>query len=97
MIPDESDTTALGQANAAHALLKSLPQALSSASAPTDQADEYGDYVRLFELFAAHDLVGDVSAHAPKETAGRVEQANWAKKLNVSGRAEGRLLLGTEN
>lgn len=40
--------------------------------------------MRLFALFSAHDTVDEVASRAPKETAGKVEMHNWAKKLNVS-------------
>lgn len=78
---------ALGQANAAHALLRSLPSQLEAVRADDEtQSDEHHDYVQLFQLFSAHDAVDEVAGRAPKETAGRVEQHNWAKKLNVSVR-----------
>lgn len=70
---------ATGQAHAAGALLHSLPDDVGTGEAE-DEA-EFHDYGRLFEVFAAHDAADEVAGAQPKETASKVEQHAWAKRL----------------
>ncbi|WOO81998.1 Nuclear pore complex protein [Vanrija pseudolonga] len=76
---------ALGQANAAQALLKTLPDfgALDAeADAGHDgQLVEHTDYRKLLATFAVHDLIEEVQSRAPKATTSKVEQLNWRKRL----------------
>lgn len=63
---------ALGQANAAQALLKTLPPNLTSAVDDDEDNDyqllEHEDVGRLFGVFACHELVDEVLGRAPKAT-----------------------------
>ncbi|KAL1412723.1 Nucleoporin nup84 [Vanrija albida] len=76
---------ALGQANAAQALLKTLPD-FSALDADADadhdgQLVEHTDYRKLLATFAVHDLIEEVQSRTPKATATKVEQLNWRKRL----------------
>ena len=76
---------ALGQANAAQNLLKTLPPGLAEASDFEDlEGEEHSDYQRLFGVFATHDLVDEVYSRTPKATATKVEQHNWRKSLQAA-------------
>jgi nuclear pore complex protein Nup107 len=73
---------ALGKANAALALLKSLPEITADASEDDDnQLLEHDQYRRLFTVFAAHDEIDNVLARAPKPTAVKHDQHVWRKAL----------------
>ncbi|BEI86919.1 hypothetical protein CcaverHIS002_0702650 [Cutaneotrichosporon cavernicola] len=70
---------ATGQSNATGALLRSLPDDIGTGAA--DDEAEFADYVRLYEVFAAHDLAEEIASAPPKETASKVEQHAWSKRL----------------
>lgn len=73
---------ALGKANAAHALLQSLPDIAGSDEDDEDnQLLEHAQYIRLFAIFGAHDEIDSVLARTPKPTATKVEQHAWCKAL----------------
>ncbi|WWD19594.1 hypothetical protein CI109_104056 [Kwoniella shandongensis] len=79
---------ALGQANAAQSLLKTLPPSLltlaTSSTADEDPEDhllEHASFHRLFSVFASHDVVDDIVARQPKVTATKMEVHNWKKGL----------------
>lgn len=60
---------ALGQANAAGALLHSLPEEVGEADDDeADQSAEFGHYHKLFAVFDAHDAADEVALAQPKET-----------------------------
>ncbi|CAK9782366.1 hypothetical protein CC85DRAFT_282412 [Cutaneotrichosporon oleaginosum] len=73
---------ATGQAHAAGALLHSLPDEVGVGE-PNDEM-EFADYARLFAVFDAHDAAHEVAAQKPKETASKIEQHAWAKRLLAS-------------
>ena len=76
---------ALGKANAAHALLKSLPAITADATDDDDnQLLEHDSYHRLFGVFAAHDEIDSVLAAAPKPTATKTDQHAWRKSLHAA-------------
>ncbi|KAK8853177.1 hypothetical protein IAR55_003879 [Kwoniella newhampshirensis] len=79
---------ALGQANAAHSLLKTLPTSLTmlaTSANPDEDPDchllEHASFQRLFSVFASHDVVDDIAARQPKVTATKMEVHNWRKGL----------------
>lgn len=73
---------ALGQANAAGALLHSLPHEVGESEGDDDDLSvEFADYHKLFAVFKAHDDADTIAMGQPKETASKVEQHAWAKKL----------------
>lgn len=65
-------TPALGQANAAQALWRTLPPNLTSAVEDLEDEDyqllEHEDVIRLFGVFACHELVDEVLGRIPKAT-----------------------------
>jgi nuclear pore complex protein Nup107 len=74
---------ALGKANAAHALLRSLPSfaSITEEEDGDNQLLEHEQYTHLFGIFAAHDAVDKALAEAPKATATKIDQAAWRKLL----------------
>ncbi|WVR00241.1 hypothetical protein IAU59_007383 [Kwoniella sp. CBS 9459] len=85
---------ALGQANAAQSLLRTLPTKLldliassSNSSDSTETEDpekhilEYQSYTRLFAVFESHDAVADQQLKRPKNTATKLEVHNYRKAL----------------
>ncbi|EIW72067.1 hypothetical protein TREMEDRAFT_66694 [Tremella mesenterica DSM 1558] len=78
---------ALGQANAAQALLKTLPSDLTDEQMSGADDDEnyhqieHEQFRQLFVVFACHELVGEVLSRAPKNTATKIEQHSWRKSL----------------
>lgn len=59
---------ALGQANAAGALLHALPEEVGDVDGEESQVNEFADYHKLFGVFAAHDAIDEVALAQPKET-----------------------------
>lgn len=62
---------ARGQANAAHALLKSLPAGVSKFSLDTDVAGnvmEHEQVLALFGVFAHYEIVDEILSNIPKAT-----------------------------
>ncbi|OCF38190.1 nuclear pore complex protein Nup107 [Kwoniella heveanensis BCC8398] len=82
---------ALGQANAAQSLLRTLPNKLldllstSSDFAEPNDPDhhilEYQSYTRLFAVFESHNAVADQQLKKPKNTATKLEVHNYRKAL----------------
>ncbi|ORY33501.1 putative nuclear pore complex protein [Naematelia encephala] len=90
---------ALGKANAALNLLRTLPNGISNRGDISDtddlieadqdqdqnhQALEHEQFQQLFGVFACHELVEDVMARIPKTTATKMEWHNWQKSLGIA-------------
>ncbi|WRT70272.1 uncharacterized protein IL334_007267 [Kwoniella shivajii] len=77
---------ALGKANAAQSLLRTLPPSLlellsSTTEDPECHVLEHQSYLRLFGIFATYDLVSDMENRRPKDTATKLEKHNYQKSL----------------
>lgn len=60
---------AFGQAGAAQALFRTLPNNVQHVFEEGDsEREEYEDYHLLFGVFACHDLVDEVLSRRPKDT-----------------------------
>ncbi|WWC91661.1 uncharacterized protein L201_006607 [Kwoniella dendrophila CBS 6074] len=80
---------ALGKANAAQSLLRTLPSSLLDLLSETPNLEddehqllEYQSYIKLFQIFQSYELLVDYElSKKPKETSTKLEKYNYNKNL----------------
>ncbi|WVQ67012.1 uncharacterized protein L199_005204 [Kwoniella botswanensis] len=82
---------ALGKANAAQSLIRTLPSSLleilSNSSMAEDEENhliEHQEYLKLFSIFSSYEVLADLESdpnRRPKETSTKLEKHNYNKSL----------------